>query len=185
MPQPRRVQPHQCRVQRKNDLPAPAGPTISDRGQDAVGLLDHQGTLLACVQSAVDQYHQVPFCLGIVQPHRPKPIALHRVIVAKMQDLTLGLIKCHPIGLCPSIKKFQVSLQSPPTFHQIDTRSQLSFICKITNERLNTLIHVVNKNIDKNWPQHRPLRDTTSDWPPAGCSGGSPSLSGPGHPASS
>ncbi|RMC17976.1 hypothetical protein DUI87_04850 [Hirundo rustica rustica] len=44
------VWPHQCRVQGKNDLPAPSGHTIPDPGQDAIGPLGHLGTLLAHVQ---------------------------------------------------------------------------------------------------------------------------------------
>ncbi|RMC21307.1 hypothetical protein DUI87_02168 [Hirundo rustica rustica] len=97
---------HQCRVQGKNDLPAPAGHTIPDTGQDAIGPLGHQGTLLAHVQPVVDQYPQVPFLLGTVQPHSPQPITLQGVITAKVQDSALGLIKPHPIGLCPSVQLF-------------------------------------------------------------------------------
>ncbi|RMC00378.1 hypothetical protein DUI87_22986 [Hirundo rustica rustica] len=63
-----------------------------------------------------------------------------------------------------------VFLQSPSSFQQVDTCSQISVICKFTNERLHAFIHVVNKNIEENWSQHRPLRDTAGDWPPAGCS---------------
>ncbi|RMC10080.1 hypothetical protein DUI87_12878 [Hirundo rustica rustica] len=100
-----------------------------------------------------------------VQPHLPQPITLQGVVVAKVQDSALEHIKCHPIGSCPSIQSFQVSLQSPPTFQQIDTCSHLSVISKFTNERFNTQIHTINKNIEQNWPQHRPLRDTTGDWP--------------------
>ncbi|RMC13238.1 hypothetical protein DUI87_10772 [Hirundo rustica rustica] len=47
---PLKVWPHQCRVQGKNDLPAPSGHTIPDTGQDAIGPLGHLGTLLAHVQ---------------------------------------------------------------------------------------------------------------------------------------
>ncbi|TRZ26596.1 hypothetical protein HGM15179_000537 [Zosterops borbonicus] len=90
---------------------------------------------------------------------------LNGVIVAKMYDLAFGLIKLHPIGLCPSIQPCQVSLQSPPTFQQMDTCSQLNVICKFTNERVNILIHVINKDIEQSWPQHTPLRDTTGDCP--------------------
>ncbi|RMC06331.1 hypothetical protein DUI87_15762 [Hirundo rustica rustica] len=85
--------------------------------------------------------------------------------VAKVQDSALGLIKLHLVRLCPSIQQFQVSLQDRPTFQQISTCSQLSVICKFINERLNSLIHVVNKNTEQSWPQHRPLRDTTGAWP--------------------
>ncbi|RMC12516.1 hypothetical protein DUI87_10036 [Hirundo rustica rustica] len=111
------------------------------------------------------QHPQVPFLLGTVQPHHHQPITLQGVIVAKVQDSALGLTKLQLVRLCPSIQLFQISLQSRPTFQQIDTHSQLSVICRFTNERLNTLIHVINKNIEQHWPQHRPLRDTTGDWP--------------------
>ncbi|TRZ07980.1 hypothetical protein HGM15179_019125 [Zosterops borbonicus] len=144
-----KVRPQQCQAQGKNDLPGPAGHTIPDTGQDSIGPLGHQGTLLAHVQSAADQYPQVPFFLGTVQPHHPQLIMLQGVIVAKMQHLALGLIKLHLIGLCPSIQPFQVSLQSPPTFQQIDTCSQLSVVCKFTNERFNSLIHVINQILNR------------------------------------
>ncbi|RMC20071.1 hypothetical protein DUI87_00917 [Hirundo rustica rustica] len=45
-----KVWPDQCRVQGKYDLPTPAGHTMPDTGQDAIGPLGHQGTLLAHVQ---------------------------------------------------------------------------------------------------------------------------------------
>ncbi|RMC21667.1 hypothetical protein DUI87_02535 [Hirundo rustica rustica] len=156
--------------ERDKPHPGPAGHTILDTGQDAIGLFGHQGPLLAHVQSAVDQHPQVPFYLATVQPHHLQPITLQGVIVDKMQDSGLGLTIRQLIGLCPSTQLFQVSLQTPTTFQQIDICSQLSVICKFTNDRLNTLIHIINKNIEQNWPQHRPLRNTTGDWPPAGCS---------------
>ncbi|TRZ10572.1 hypothetical protein HGM15179_016539 [Zosterops borbonicus] len=95
-----------------------------DIGQDAIGPLGHLGTLLGHVQLAVKQNPQVPFCLGTVQLHCAQPITLQGVIVAKMQlgilDSALGLTKLHFVRLCPSIQPFQVSLQSHPTFQQID-----------------------------------------------------------------
>ncbi|RMC15940.1 hypothetical protein DUI87_08146 [Hirundo rustica rustica] len=115
--------------------------------------------------SCCHQCPQVPFLLGTVQPHHHQPIMLQGVIVAKMQDSALGLIKLHLVRLCPSIQLVQISLQSHPIFQQIDTHSHLSVIHKFTNERFNILIHVTNKNVEQNWPQHRPLRDTTGDWP--------------------
>ncbi|RMC00220.1 hypothetical protein DUI87_22825 [Hirundo rustica rustica] len=155
-----KVWPHQCRVQGKSHLPAPAGHTIPDPGQDAIGPLGHLGTLLARVQLLAPA-PPGPF----LQPHRPQPIMLQGVIVAKGQDSALGLVKPHLVRLCPSVQLVQISLQSPPTFQQIDTHSQHSVIHKFTNERLNTLTSVINKNIEQSWPQHRPLRDTTGDWP--------------------
>ncbi|RMB91848.1 hypothetical protein DUI87_31776 [Hirundo rustica rustica] len=122
-----KVWPHQCRIQGKNDLPAPAGHASPDPGQDAIGPLGHPGTLLAHVQ-LLSPVPQVPFLLGTAQPHLPQPLTLHGVIVAKVQDSALGLNKLHPTGFRPSIQLFQVSLQSPSPFQHINTCSQLSVI---------------------------------------------------------
>ncbi|KAF4804897.1 hypothetical protein TURU_003799 [Turdus rufiventris] len=88
------------------DLPFPSGHNIPDTGRDAIDLLGHQGTLLAHVHPAVDQYLQFPFCLGTVQPHRPQPITLQGLIVAKIQDSALGLVKLRLVGRCPSVQPF-------------------------------------------------------------------------------
>ena len=45
------VWPHQSRVQGDDHLPGPAGCTIPDTSQDAVGLLGHLGTLPAHIQA--------------------------------------------------------------------------------------------------------------------------------------
>ena len=51
------MRPRQCQVQGHDHLPAPAGHTIPDRSQDAVGLLGHLGTLLAHMGLARDVAH--------------------------------------------------------------------------------------------------------------------------------
>jgi len=58
------VWPQQCQVQWHDHLRTSAGCTVPDTSQDAVALLGHLGTLLAHVQSAVDQHSQVLFLLG-------------------------------------------------------------------------------------------------------------------------
>jgi len=67
-------------------LPTPAGHTISDTSQDAVGLLGHLGTLLAHLQAAVDQNPQALFHQAAFQPLLPKPVALHGVVLTQVQD---------------------------------------------------------------------------------------------------
>ncbi|RMC17223.1 hypothetical protein DUI87_05801 [Hirundo rustica rustica] len=112
----------------------------------------HCWLMLSCCH----QHPQVPFLLGTVQPHRPQPITLRGLIVAKMQDSEPGRIKLHPIGLHPSIQPLQISLQSHPAFQQVNRCSQLSVMYKFTSERLNTLIHVINKIIEQNSPSTDP-----------------------------
>ncbi|KAK4815893.1 LOW QUALITY PROTEIN: hypothetical protein QYF61_009944 [Mycteria americana] len=115
------VWPHQCRVQGHDHCPSPAGHAISDTTQDAIGFLGHLGTLLAHIQPAVDQHPQVLLCLAAFQPLFPKPVALHGVAVAQVQDLALGLVEPRTADLGPSIQPVQIPLQSLPTLKQINT----------------------------------------------------------------
>ncbi|KAK4815591.1 hypothetical protein QYF61_004806 [Mycteria americana] len=124
------VRPHQCQVQGHDHFPSPAGHAISDTSQDAIGFLGRLGTLLAHIQPAVNQHPQVLLYRAAFQPLFPKPVALHGVAVAQVQDLALGLVKPHTIDLGPSIQPVQVPLQSLPTLQQINTPAQLGVICK-------------------------------------------------------
>ncbi|KAK4827586.1 hypothetical protein QYF61_019488, partial [Mycteria americana] len=121
------VRPHQCRVQGHDHFPSPAGHAIFDTSQDAIGFLGHPGTLLAHIQPAVNQHAQVLLCQAAFQPLFPKPVALHGVAVAQVQDL----VKPHTIDLGPSIQPVQVPLQSLPPLQQINTPTQLGVICKL------------------------------------------------------
>ncbi|KAK4824048.1 hypothetical protein QYF61_009639 [Mycteria americana] len=148
------VQPHQCRVQGHNHFPSPAGHTIFDTSQDAIGFLGHLGTLLAHIQAAVNQHPQVLFCLAAFQPLFPKPVALHGVVVTQVQDLALGLVKPHTIGLGPWIQPVQVPLQSLPTLKQINTPTPLGVVCKLTESTLDPLVQIIDKDVKQNWPQN-------------------------------
>jgi len=141
------VWPHQCQVQGHDHLPPPAGHTIPDTSQDAVGPLGHLGTLLAHVQPAVNQHPQVFFCWAAFQPLTPKPVVLHGVVVTQVQDPAFGLAKPHTVDLGPSIQPVQIPLQSLPTLKQIDTPTQLGVICKLTEGALIPLIQIIDKDV--------------------------------------
>ncbi|KAK4818284.1 hypothetical protein QYF61_010426 [Mycteria americana] len=162
------VRPHQCRVQGHNHFPSPAGHAIFDTGQDAIGLLGRLGTLLAHIQAAVNQHPQVLLCQAAFQPLFPKPVALHGVAVAQVQDLALGLVKPHTIHPSPSIQPVQVPLQSLPTLQQINIPTQLGVVCKLTESALDPFIQIIDKDVKQNWPQHRALGNTACDRPPTG-----------------
>ncbi|KAK4833084.1 hypothetical protein QYF61_027750 [Mycteria americana] len=155
------VQPHQCRVQGDDHFPSPAGHTIPDTSQDAIGLPGHLGTLLAHIQPAVNQHPQVLFHQAAFQPLFPKPVALHGVVVAQVQDPALGLVEPHTIGPSPSIQPVQVPLQSLPTLKQINTPTQLGVICKLTEGARDPFIQITDKHIKQDWPRYRALGDTT------------------------
>ncbi|KAK4821552.1 hypothetical protein QYF61_022017 [Mycteria americana] len=162
------VRPHQCRVQGHDHCPSPAGHTISDTSQDAIGFLGHLGTLLAHIQAAVSQHPQVLLCRAAFQPLFPKPVALHGAVVAQVQDLALSLVEPHTIDLSPSIQPVQVPLQSLPTLKQINTPAQLGVICKLTEGAVDPLVQIIDKDIKQNWPQQRALGNTACDRPPTG-----------------
>ncbi|KAK4828214.1 hypothetical protein QYF61_024648 [Mycteria americana] len=162
------VRPHQCRVQGRDLFPSPAGHTIFDTSQDAIGFLGRLGTLLAHIQAAVNQHPQVLLCLAAFQPLFPKPGALHGVAVAQVQDLALGLVKPHTIDLGPWIQPVQIPLQSLPPLKQINTPTQLGVICKLAETALDPFVQIIDKDVKQNWPQHRALGNTACDRPPTG-----------------
>ncbi|KAK4827619.1 hypothetical protein QYF61_019544 [Mycteria americana] len=119
-------------------------------------------------EAAVNKHPQVLLCLAAFQPLFPKPVALHGVAVAQVQDLALSLVKPHTIDLGPSIQPVQVPLQSLPTLKQINTPTQLGVICKLTESTLDPFVQIIDKDIKQNWPQHRALGNTACDRPPTG-----------------
>ncbi|KAK4829388.1 LOW QUALITY PROTEIN: hypothetical protein QYF61_003728 [Mycteria americana] len=156
------VRPHQCRVQGHDHFPSPAGHAISDTSQDAISLLGPLGTLLAHIQPAIEQHPQVLFHQAAFQPLFPNPVALHGVVVTQVQDLALGLVERHTIGLSPSIQP------SLPPLKQINTPTQLGVFCKLNEGALDPFIQIIDKDIKQNWPQHRALGNTTCDRLPTG-----------------
>ncbi|KAK4814935.1 hypothetical protein QYF61_006290 [Mycteria americana] len=148
------VRPHQCRVQGHDHCPSPAGHTIADTSQDAIGFLGHLGTLLAHIQVAVNQHSQVLFRRAAFQPLFPKPAALHGVVVTQAQEPALSLVEPHTIGLGPSIQPVQVPLQSLPALQQINTPAQLGVICKLTEGALDPLVQIIDKDVKQDWPQY-------------------------------
>ena len=88
------VRPHQGQVQGHDLFPTPAGDTIPDTSQDAIGV-GHLGTLLAHGQPAVDQHPEVLFRRAAFQPFLPKPVVLRGVVI-EVQDSALGLVDTWP-----------------------------------------------------------------------------------------
>ncbi|KAK4818988.1 hypothetical protein QYF61_022819 [Mycteria americana] len=152
------VRPHQCQVQGHDHCPSPAGHTIFDTSQDAIGFLGHLGTLLAHIQVAVDQHPQVLLCLAAFQPLFPKPVVLHGVAMTQVQDLALGLVEPHTIDLGPSIQPVHIPLQRLPTLPTL----QLGVVCKLTEGALNplrsrSLIKIFNRTGPSTEPWGTPL----------------------------
>ncbi|KAK4825912.1 hypothetical protein QYF61_003407 [Mycteria americana] len=154
-----KVQPHQCGVHGDYHFPSPAGHTISDTSQDAIGFLGHLGTLLAHIQPAVNQHSQVLFCQAAFQPLFPNCMGL---LWPKCRTQHLALLNLIQFALV-----HRSSLSSLPTLKQINTPTHLSVICKLESA-LNPLVQIIDKDIKQNWPQHRALGNTTCDRLPTG-----------------
>lgn len=69
-----------------------------------------------------------------------------------MQDLALGLVEPHMTGLGPVIQPVQIPLQSLPILQQINTSTQFGVICELTEVALDTLIQIIDKDTNQDWP---------------------------------
>ncbi|KAK4817624.1 LOW QUALITY PROTEIN: hypothetical protein QYF61_021527, partial [Mycteria americana] len=138
----------------------PAGHTIPDTSQDAIGLLGHLGTLLAHIQLAVDQHPQVLFHWAAFQPLFPKPVALHGVVVTQVQDLALSFVEPHTIDLSPWIQPVQVPLAFLPSSrstlpHNLVSSANLLRVHSIPLSR--SLIKILNRTGPSTEPWGTPL----------------------------
>ncbi|RMC17439.1 hypothetical protein DUI87_06021 [Hirundo rustica rustica] len=93
------------------------------------------------------QYALVPFCLATVQPLCPQYVALHGVVVAKVQGQDLGLIEPHVTGLYPSIQSVHIPQKNLPTLQQTNTLTQLDIVREFSNVRPNPLLQIINNDI--------------------------------------
>jgi len=118
-----------------------------------LAFLGHLGTLLAHVQSAVNQHPKILFHLAASQPLLPKPVTLHGVVVTEVQDTPFSLVETPTTGLGASIQSAQILLQSLPSL-KINTPTQFGVICKLTEGALNPLIQIVGEDVKQNLTQN-------------------------------
>ena len=83
-----------------------------------------------------------------------------------VQDLTLGLVELHPVGLNPAW--LDPSVQTFLTSSRFDASCQVGVICRLTEDALNALIQVINKDIDQAKTQYQLLGSATHDQSPSG-----------------
>ncbi|KAJ7397479.1 hypothetical protein BTVI_135369 [Pitangus sulphuratus] len=139
--------------------------TIADTSQDVSGLLGCLDTLMSRVQLALNQHHQVLFFQATFQSLFPQPVALHGVVVTQVRDLAICFIEPRTVDLSPSVQPVQIPLQSLPTLQQINSATQHSVICELTESTFDPLDQIISKDIKQGWS----LEDATSDWLPTGC----------------
>ncbi|XP_065498931.1 maestro heat-like repeat-containing protein family member 7 [Caloenas nicobarica] len=118
------VQPDQRRVWGDDYWPGPAGRTVSATSQDAVGPFGHLGTRwLMFGQLSIN---------------------------TQVQDLALGLVEPHTIGLGSSSQPAQLPLKSLPTLQQINTPAQFGVTCKLSEGALDPFVQIIDKEIEQN-----------------------------------
>ncbi|PKU46836.1 hypothetical protein llap_2809 [Limosa lapponica baueri] len=147
------MRPHQGRVEGEDDLPRPAGHTLLDSPQDAIGLLGHKGTLLAHGHSVVHQDSQVFFHRAALQQVSPQPLLVHGVIAPQVQHPTLFPVESHKVPLCPTLQPVQVSVHGGTAFWCVSHPSRFCIISKLAEGTLYPFIQATDEYIEQDWTQ--------------------------------
>jgi len=79
-----------------------------------------------------------------------------------MQDITPAFVKPHLVDCCPALHSSQVSLNGSTAFRCVSHSSQLCTIGVLAEGGHYPLIKVVDEDIERDWPQHRPPWNTTA-----------------------
>uniref|UniRef100_A0A8B9G1P6 RNA helicase n=1 Tax=Amazona collaria TaxID=241587 RepID=A0A8B9G1P6_9PSIT len=88
-------------------------------------------------------------------------VAVPGIALTKVEDLALGMVKLHQVGISPPHKRVKVPLDGIPSLQCINRTTQLGVIGKLAEGALNPTVHVTHKDVEQDRSQHRSLGDTT------------------------
>lgn len=97
----------------EDHFPGPAGYTLANTAQDAVGLLCHKGTLPTHVKLVVQQDTQNVFCRAASHTVSPKTEQLHGMTPTPVENFALAFADLHEVPLSPFLQSAQISLKQP------------------------------------------------------------------------
>uniref|UniRef100_A0A8B9G1F8 RNA helicase n=2 Tax=Amazona collaria TaxID=241587 RepID=A0A8B9G1F8_9PSIT len=136
--------------------------------------LDEKGEMQVCYTCLFSIVRTLP---AHVFSHRPTPqvllsraalnlfsaqsVAVPGIALTKVEDLALGMVKLHQVGISPPHKRVKVPLDGIPSLQCINRTTQLGVIGKLAEGALNPTVHVTHKDVEQDRSQHRSLGDTT------------------------
>ena len=119
-----------------------------------VGLLGYESTLLAHIESFINWHPQILFLRAALKPLSAQPVALLGIALTQVQDLALGLVELHEVGMGSPLKPVQVPLDGIHFLLHVNCTTQLSVICKLAEGAFNPTVHVVYKDVNVHQSQH-------------------------------
>ncbi|PKU26779.1 hypothetical protein llap_22917 [Limosa lapponica baueri] len=96
-----------------------------------------------------------------------RPVFVLGIAVTQVQDLALGLVELHEIGMGTPFKPVQVPLDGIPFLQRVNNATQLG-VGKLAKGSLDLIVHVTNKDVKQHWSQYHPLRNAACHWFPFG-----------------
>ncbi|KAK4828313.1 hypothetical protein QYF61_025325 [Mycteria americana] len=143
------VQPRQCQAQGDNHFPSPAGHTISDTSQDAIGLCGHLDTLLAHTPPAIDQQPR-SFSARQLSSHSSPSLTQHLALLNLTQ-----LVLAHPSSLSRSLCRAFLPSSRSTLPHNLVSSANLLRVHLIPSPR--SLIKILNRTGPDTEPWGTPL----------------------------
>jgi len=87
---------------------------------------------------------------------------------AHVQTLALGCAELHQTSGGPPFESLEIPLNGIPSFHCVNSTTQLAVISKRAEGALNSVSDVIDKDVKEHWSQDSPLGDTALYWPSPG-----------------
>jgi len=135
---------HKIREEGQNHLPQPAGQNSLDATQRMIGL-GCKHALPAHVESFINQHSQILLLRAALKPFSIQPVL--GVALTQTQDLALGRVDLHEVGIGPPLKPVQVPLDNIPSPLLCQLHYQIGVICKCVEGALNLTVKVIYKDV--------------------------------------
>ena len=112
---------HKSKVEGQNHLPRPAGHASLDVTQNTAGLLGCRCTLPTDVESVINRHSQILNLRAVLNSFSAQIVSVLGIAPTQLQDLALGLVELHEVGMDPLLKPVLVTLDSIPFLYHVNS----------------------------------------------------------------
>ena len=137
------VRLQQCRAERDNPFPHPAGNAVFTALNGTVGLPGCLSTLLTHVQFDVDRDPQIPDSKTV---SHSQSVRMFRVDPPQVQNLALVLVIRHVVGGCLDLYLVRISLLVLSTLSGGNSFIQVSIVSRLAQNILWSYMQVIDEN---------------------------------------
>ena len=92
--------------------------------------------------------------MAVLKPFSAQTVSVLETALTQVQDLALGIVELHEVGMGSLLKPVQVPLDGIPYPMCVISTTQLGVVCKLAESALDPTVCVAYKDVKQHWSQY-------------------------------